>query len=453
MRTRINNITFTPGTRSINTGITDLTIDDIRLFINESQMKVICSSMQKENIDSIVSGVVTYKDTFPVLAVGDHITFEIDRGDDVAKETNATANKQAVLSAIEQAKITLQGNDQTATLAALKTAIAAIDMSDLAKEATLNSVGLDAAAAKIAAQSITGYALQGSDSTKSITTLDADLGDVAAALEYMEQSGMPQIAQIAKQGSNANASLSEVQTQATSAANDAAAAKTAAQSITGYALQGNVNTSTNTAIYAKLEELSNSAISYKNEIIHAIEEAVTPVIKTLPHYVYDEGILRLPYSETMSYVDVTDYVNQILKLGFHDQLVAQIKNCAEKYDTFVFLRKHYINEEDGTNEVYYQKINVLELLNYQPVTDLNSTAEWAGFIGNWNGKGFIYVELDFGMMYYALEYIIGVPIFDNENTPSSIYYVMKYPVDMEKLSAFPEIGYRNECDILTQNEI
>lgn len=104
MRTRINNITFTPGTRSIITGITDLTIDDIRLFINESQMKVICSSMQKDNIDSISSGVVTYKDTFPVLAVGDHITFEIDKGDNVAKEVNATANKNEILTKIENTK-------------------------------------------------------------------------------------------------------------------------------------------------------------------------------------------------------------------------------------------------------------------------------------------------------------------------------------------------------------
>lgn len=96
MRTRINNITFTPGTRSITTGITDLTIDDIRLFINESQMKVICSSMQKGNIDSISSGVVTYKDTFPVLAEGDHITFEIDKGDNGAKEATA----QEILSDI-----------------------------------------------------------------------------------------------------------------------------------------------------------------------------------------------------------------------------------------------------------------------------------------------------------------------------------------------------------------
>lgn len=53
---------------------------------------------------------------------------------------------------------------------------------------------------------------------------------------------------LAKQGTNPNATLSEVQTQATSAASDAAAAKTAAQGITGYALQGNDATATNTAI-------------------------------------------------------------------------------------------------------------------------------------------------------------------------------------------------------------
>ena len=121
MRTRINNITFTPDTRSINTGITDLTIDDIRLFINESQMKVICSSMQKDNIVSINSGVVTYKDTFPVLAVGDHITFEIDRGDDVAKEANATANKNEILTKIENTQpdlstVAKQGSNSNTSL-------------------------------------------------------------------------------------------------------------------------------------------------------------------------------------------------------------------------------------------------------------------------------------------------------------------------------------------------
>jgi len=55
---------------------------------------------------------------------------------------------------------------------------------------------------------------------------------------------------LAKQGSNPEATLSEVQAQATSAASDAAAAKTAAQGITGYALQGSDATATNTAIAA-----------------------------------------------------------------------------------------------------------------------------------------------------------------------------------------------------------
>ena len=59
---------------------------------------------------------------------------------------------------------------------AILDAIAAIDMSDLAKEATLNSVGLDAAAAKTAAQSITGYALQGSDATATNTAIAALIG-------------------------------------------------------------------------------------------------------------------------------------------------------------------------------------------------------------------------------------------------------------------------------------
>ena len=92
MRTRIN-VTFDAGTRSIDTGIADLTIEDIRLIVNETQKKVLCSSMQKDLIASVVNGVVTYVESYqkvmpngtvkivaiPVLATGDDITFEIDR--------------------------------------------------------------------------------------------------------------------------------------------------------------------------------------------------------------------------------------------------------------------------------------------------------------------------------------------------------------------------------------
>ena len=79
MRTRID-VTFDAGTRSIDTGITDLTIEDIRLIVNETQKKVLCSSMQKDLITSVTNGVVTYVITNPALAQGDKITFEIDQG-------------------------------------------------------------------------------------------------------------------------------------------------------------------------------------------------------------------------------------------------------------------------------------------------------------------------------------------------------------------------------------
>ena len=59
---------------------------------------VLCSSMQKKLIASISNGVVTYVESYqkvmpngdvqtiviPVLATGDHITFEIDRGNVIA---------------------------------------------------------------------------------------------------------------------------------------------------------------------------------------------------------------------------------------------------------------------------------------------------------------------------------------------------------------------------------
>ncbi len=93
MRTRIN-VTFEAGTRSISTGIENLSIDDIRLIINETQKEPICSSMRKDLIASISNGVVTYVESYqkvmpngtvqtiviPVLAAEDHITFEIDQG-------------------------------------------------------------------------------------------------------------------------------------------------------------------------------------------------------------------------------------------------------------------------------------------------------------------------------------------------------------------------------------
>lgn len=116
MRTRINNITFTADTRSIDTGIADLTIEDIKLIVNETQKVVLCSSMQKSLVASINNGVVTYITSYtkvnpngttttvviPPLAQGDKITFEIDRGTS-AEDLKATLDtiKESVGSPVQ----------------------------------------------------------------------------------------------------------------------------------------------------------------------------------------------------------------------------------------------------------------------------------------------------------------------------------------------------------------
>lgn len=82
MRTLIKGYTFTAGTRSIDcSNCNTFDIENIRLIINETQKVVICSSMQKDLIVSIIDGVITYADTLPVLADGDKLTIELDKGE------------------------------------------------------------------------------------------------------------------------------------------------------------------------------------------------------------------------------------------------------------------------------------------------------------------------------------------------------------------------------------
>ena len=78
----------------------------------------------------------------------------------------------------------------------------------------------------------------------SVTKSEAESAkqDVLDAIDNIPE---PDLSAIAKE-----ATSQSILTQATSAANDAAAAKTAAQGITGYALQGGDATATNTAIAA-----------------------------------------------------------------------------------------------------------------------------------------------------------------------------------------------------------
>ena len=77
MRTRVNKYTIV-GERQVQLE-TPITIEDVRLIINETKKIVIASSMQKDNI-TIEGGVITYTSKLPISEVGDNFTIEIDKG-------------------------------------------------------------------------------------------------------------------------------------------------------------------------------------------------------------------------------------------------------------------------------------------------------------------------------------------------------------------------------------
>ena len=91
MRTRINAYNIIGG-RQIDTQQQDLTIEDIRLIVNETKKVVICSSMQKDNIISVDNGIITYKDTIPESSADDQMTIEIDNGDSINTSIDTLLN-------------------------------------------------------------------------------------------------------------------------------------------------------------------------------------------------------------------------------------------------------------------------------------------------------------------------------------------------------------------------
>lgn len=200
MRQLIRTYNITGNHEITVTGYT-FTKQDIRLIIDETlasaaittedlMASVLVSSTKKANVISVVSGVITLANTTAALTAGDELTIEIDI-DNIAKESNATTNKQAILDALAAAKLAIQGDDATATLLALKTAIANLPtvaqiQNGLATSSALSSVAIDAgnaasdaAAAKMAAQAITGYALQGSDAAATNTAILQAIPSVA----------------------------------------------------------------------------------------------------------------------------------------------------------------------------------------------------------------------------------------------------------------------------------
>lgn len=97
MRRRITTFTIDTSNNALVLD-SDITIDDIRLIIDETQNKVICSSMQKANV-TISDKSVVVKDSVCKLAEGDHITFEIDTADGLEYVSNAVSKSEAAIKA------------------------------------------------------------------------------------------------------------------------------------------------------------------------------------------------------------------------------------------------------------------------------------------------------------------------------------------------------------------
>lgn len=91
MRHRIANYTILNTTSiRLNEVILKNGIEDIRLIINETTKKVLCSSMQKDiNISAVnndgTNTIITLKSA--LIATGNKLTIEIDEGDTITPMT------------------------------------------------------------------------------------------------------------------------------------------------------------------------------------------------------------------------------------------------------------------------------------------------------------------------------------------------------------------------------
>ena len=120
MRNLTKDYTYTAGTRSITVAGEAFTVENIRLIVNETQKKVLCSSMQKDFIVSVVDNVITYSGTLPVLTAGDVLTIEIDYGVIPIFSTNAEVaeGKEVIADNLTAMGVTASATDSLTALGA-----------------------------------------------------------------------------------------------------------------------------------------------------------------------------------------------------------------------------------------------------------------------------------------------------------------------------------------------
>lgn len=76
-----------------------ITIEDLRLVVNETQKQVICSSMQKNNVE-VQSDNILVPTSVCTLHPTDLLTIEIDDGDNLSSVAKQGENQEATNTAI-----------------------------------------------------------------------------------------------------------------------------------------------------------------------------------------------------------------------------------------------------------------------------------------------------------------------------------------------------------------
>lgn len=273
MRYRVTAYTISGNTITL-TGITTVTVADVRLIVDETAKKVICSSMQKDNI-SCSTNIITVNSSVATLDATHDYTIELDFGEQLSGLAKQGNNTSATLSdaqgAVKNSTTTalaellnntyglaalqtligaitgyaLQGSDTTATNTAIKNAIANIDLSAVAKQGSDATATLTAVATAIATLATAVAAIP--------TTTPATSTDVSNAQTAII-SAMPSVSGLASETSvkdGADTAISLLKDGSVRLA----AIKALVQAISGYAMQGSDPTATNTAILSAI--LSN----------------------------------------------------------------------------------------------------------------------------------------------------------------------------------------------------
>ena len=119
-RQLITTYTFTSNTRDIIlTDVENFTVENIRLIVNETQKVVICSSMKKDTIVSIVNNIITFNESLPLLNQYDKLTIELDLGVSGAEalETEVFEGKTNIANSISDKGIPATSADTFSILA------------------------------------------------------------------------------------------------------------------------------------------------------------------------------------------------------------------------------------------------------------------------------------------------------------------------------------------------